>query len=399
MTKNKIFIINILILLSTISYSQKLSEQAEISLLTCSPGDELYATFGHSAIRITDKGLAIDWVYNYGTFNFKVKNFYLKFIRGYLNYQLVATKYTAFHKEYTTDNREVWQTTLNLTPEQKQEVFRFLENNRLPENKYYQYDFFFDNCATRIRDMFDTTLTDLLIYPERNYTPTFRQTLKPYIKNIPWERFGINLLLGLPADQKIDTWSAMYLPDYMDTIYSNIIIKQETEKQKLEVNRKQIIFKKEPIYQKTFFDYLSPIVVFSILLVVLCFVSYKEHKNNKIYTWIDGAIYLIVGFIGLLLLFMWFGTAHQAVVNNLNIIWALPTHFIVAFALFKRKNLKRYTYYFLITAVINSLLLILWKVNPQQYDLALIPILLILIVRSVKTFYHLKINNSNNNDK
>ena len=144
---------------SLLSAQIQLSNKAEISIITCGPTQaELYSAFGHSAIRVHDSLNQIDAAYNYGLFSFDQPNFYLNFARGSSFYILGVQSYPDFRYTYIYYNRSLHEQKLNLTPEQKQKVFDFLQWNALPENKSYRYDYFYDNCATRVRDVFNKTL-------------------------------------------------------------------------------------------------------------------------------------------------------------------------------------------------------------------------------------------------
>ena len=154
------FLILIVLLSSIKVLSQDiiLSSKAEISVITCDPGSELYSSFGHSAFRVVDRITGIDQVYNYGTFNFKTNNFYIKFVRGKLLYDLSSYPFHYFLRDYVKENRTVIEQVLELEPSSKQSFFDFLQNNAKPENKSYLYDFFFDNCATKLPEVSDKVL-------------------------------------------------------------------------------------------------------------------------------------------------------------------------------------------------------------------------------------------------
>ena len=150
-----------------------LSETAVISVLTMGPGNALNDSFGHSAFRILDPNQHIDMVYNYGVYDFDTPHFYLKFTKGQLLYQLDRTSFNLFYRHYLEQNRWIKEQVLNLTTAEKQEVFNFLQNNYLPENRNYTYDFFFDNCATRIRDVLARVLKNKLVYNSQFETDTY----------------------------------------------------------------------------------------------------------------------------------------------------------------------------------------------------------------------------------
>ncbi len=164
----------------------ELSEDAEFSLITCSPGDEIYNLFGHSAIRLRDPNLRLDFVYNFGTFDFSTPNFVLRFIQRKLMYSLSKSSYNPFLRVYVYENRAVSEQKLLINREQKQNLFIYLEKNYLPQNREYLYDFFYDNCASRIRDAFEKGI-DKVIIPEKKSKKTFRAFLKEYLNQDPLE--------------------------------------------------------------------------------------------------------------------------------------------------------------------------------------------------------------------
>lgn len=129
------------------------SSRLRISLLTCTPGDELYSTFGHSAVRVFDSTSSKDIVFNYGMFDFEDPDFYVKFVKGKLRYFVAADNFENFKTEYQYYHRGITEQVINLSAEEKTAIQKFLYNNIREENKYYKYDFLFDNCTTRLRDI------------------------------------------------------------------------------------------------------------------------------------------------------------------------------------------------------------------------------------------------------
>jgi len=189
---------------------------ATISLLTCAPGAELYSIFGHSAIRVQDPSKGIDEVYNYGMFSFGTPNFYVKFVKGKLPYWVSKGNFPRFMREYEREQREVFQNELLLTSDEKKEVLAFLENNIKKENRVYAYDFFYDNCSSRIRDVLETTLGERLRWsPKEEKDYTYRNLLDLYLLDSHWSDFGIDLILGKPTDENADVRQQMFLPDFL----------------------------------------------------------------------------------------------------------------------------------------------------------------------------------------
>lgn len=359
--------------------AQRLSENAQISLLTCNPGTELYSVFGHSAIRVKDYDKGIDWVYNYGTFNFRTPNFYLKFVRGQLDYQLSVNHMRDFLAEYQYENRSVYEQVLDLTQAEKEEVFNFLEFNRLPENMYYRYDFFFDNCATRVRDVFQKEMSNGVKFDEGAYnSQTFRQMLKPYLEPQPWSRFGINLVLGAIADREATLNESIFLPDYMKVAFEHGKLGE-----KMFVKSSKSLFEQKIIEEKIPL-FMRPGFVFWSVLILMLLITFLELKKKKTYKLIDFILFLFVGIIGLILFLLWFATDHTAVVYNWNLLWAIPTHLFVAFMVFRKSKSNFLKYYFFVSGILTASALIFWFLIPQQYDLAFIPIMLMASLRSFK---------------
>ena len=194
--------------------AQQLSETAQISLLTCSPGEELYARYGHTAIRVLDEVNDMDIVFNYGIFDFNTDHFYWKFVRGETWYELGASPYRYFMYEYDRDNRPVYEQVLDLTAAQKELLWQRLVDNYRPENRKYLYNFVFDNCATRPYVLIKKALGDSIISDYRGYTGvSYRSFLRHYTGKWTWENAGINLLFGPKADQPMETEQRLFLPE------------------------------------------------------------------------------------------------------------------------------------------------------------------------------------------
>ncbi|MCF6241013.1 MAG: DUF4105 domain-containing protein [Bacteroidales bacterium] len=373
----------ILIIFPIGANAQKLSPQAQISLITCAPGEELYSVFGHNAVRVKDPAHRIDWVYNYGTFDFDEPGFYVKFVRGKLNYMLSVGYFRNFIYSYQRQNRSVNEQILNLTVEQKQKLFDFLQYNARPENKFYKYDFFFDNCATRVRDVLENELgKDLHFNPDYKDSLSFRDLLMPYLQEHYWSRFGINLILGAVIDRKATFRETMFLPDYLEKAAAGATIK---------INGKLIPFVKhsQKLFVQTENDtttafILRPSTLFWTLFLTALILFYFEYKKQKIYKIFDFIFFFIIGIVGIILFLVWTATDHTAVVQNWNLLWALPPHFFIAFLLLMKKKPAFLKYYFLITGSLAILIFPFWWLIPQVLDYAIIPLLLIIALRSYR---------------
>ncbi len=329
--KKTLVIIALLLFVSNIFAEKtlvKLSGKAEISILTCDPGKELYSSFGHTAIRIIDPVLGFDKVYNYGTFDFATPNFYMKFVRGQLNYRLSVGVFSHFEEEYIKDKRSIYEQVLNIDSTLKQKVFVMLEENNLAENRYYKYDFFFDNCSSRVRDILDSALNNKIEFIDLDKDDkTFRDLIHPYIEENVWACFGIYILLGTPADRVAESYDYMFLPDHLMHEFNHATYHGEPV-----IKEFKIVYEHEEIKQQIPF-YSKPVFVMWVLFGFLFIVSIIGIVRKKWFRIIDVLLFFMIGILGLLVLGLWTATDHTTTINNLNILWAIPLHFPMAFIL------------------------------------------------------------------
>ena len=358
-----------------------ISENAQISLITGEPGKELYTAWGHSAIRVYDPTRGIDFVYNYGTFDFNAPGFYQKFLQGKLNYFLNVYDFKRMVMEYQYYDQSLYEQIINLSFDEKKEIYEFLNNNALPENKFYLYDFFFDNCSSRIRDVFQDILGPKLVFEDQHITShkTLRQLLDEFLLERKWGDFGIDLILGLPADQVASSWEYMFLPFKLYDAFENAVI-YGVENNKPFVRSTMPIHESAKTPSESSFR-ISPLMLFWALLFIVIIMSLSIDKEKIALKILDTLLFVIIGLSGMLIAFLWFGTDHIATKDNLNLLWAFPTHIILPFIVFKDISSKWITYYFLFWMIFLILFLGSWMALPQQMNYANIPIILILIIR------------------
>lgn len=351
-----------------------------ISLLTCAPGQELYSTFGHTAIRIFDSATHSDIVYNYGTFDFDDPNFYMKFVRGKLDYFLSADYFPDFMQEYVAEQRSVTEQVLNLTCTQKAQIVHALEVNMQGANRRYKYDFIYDNCTTRVRDLIFGSLPKAGV--AKQLVPpgtTARNLIYTYLDRggEPWSKLGIDILLGAKLDRPLDNTVAMFLPDYLMKGADSAVINQT---QPLVAQKHMLLQVPSPVAAN--WNY-APLATFTILcaLMFLLYIS-PAKRAQAISRFLDSFLLYLTGLLGILLVFMWWGTDHKMTKDNYNLLWALPTNFIAAFFLWRNPLwLRRYFY---IAFAINALLFAGWFWMPQQMNIALAPLVLLLLFRYAK---------------
>ena len=346
-----------------------------ISLLTADTGQELFLRFGHSAIRVKIDSFDYDAVYNYGTFDFDQPNFYVNFARGKMHYYLNRTSFDRFIADYMYENRRIREQVFELDSVQTMFVLHFLENNYLPENRYYWYHFLYDNCATRIRDLMLQTY-DVTTLPQARETPTFRDLIHRCTKGHPWGKFGIDIALGLPTDQKTGTKEQMFLPDYIFDTFAKLLYRGRP----IVKETRDIFIPTQPAIQPP--GFITPTVV-CFLILALAFLFSFVRKGAIIF---DFLLFFVVGLVGLLVTFLWFFTDHTNTINNLNIIWALPTHLVMAFFLLCKQRSNFTRKYFLATAIIAMLLVVSWIFLPQRLNPSLIPLVIAVALRAFRIF-------------
>jgi len=349
-----------------------------ISLLTCSPGAELYSTFGHTAIRVTDSARSIDMVYNYGTFDDRDPNFYAKFTKGIMVYALSNYSFQDFLMEYQYEKRGVIEQNLALSGDEKQRLYAALRENAMEPNRFYNYYFHTDNCTTRARDVIarkaGATVVFKNILPQK--TPTYRNLIYTYLDNNNqyWSKLGIDILLGSNFDKKVTNDEAMFLPDYLMKGFDNAT-----------ANEHPLVAQKQTVLPMTAEPpagaLLTPLVIFSILFLIIGLLSFSANIwAQRFLNVFDSIFFLFLGICGLLIVTLWAIRIDTVCRNNFNVIWALPTHFFIAFVVYlKRKWLQQY---FGVVFGLTLLFALSWVFIPQQFNMAVLPVLGIILLRS-----------------
>ena len=345
--------------------SPTLSAQSKVVMFTCGPGTELYAGFGHSAIWVSDTNKGIDRLYNYGTFDFNTPHFYWKFIRGKLNYMLSVTTLRRFINEYDYRQIEVSAQELNLSTKEKQTLYELLETNALPENRFYKYDFFYDNCATRIRDIVVEANHGEIDFNTSDQHLSFREMLFPYLTHTPWTKLGINIVLGLSSDIIATPNQYMFLPEYMYDAFKIAKVKTSNNEHQLVDSNRRVLESKLKFSHQLLTD---PILIFGLFFLLTAMLTLIEIKKKRYFKAFDMTLNIVAIVAGLFLFFMWVGTDHSATNYNMNILWLLPAQAIFIFSHFfkspKREQLVHVAFY-TITAII--LAMFFW---PQKTEIS-----------------------------
>jgi membrane-associated HD superfamily phosphohydrolase len=375
----------IFILLSFLSIIQNnaqanLSVYSEISIVTAGPGEKLYEKFGHAEIRIKDPVLNLDLIYNYGVFDFNQPNFLLNFADGKMYYVLARYDFKYFLASYKKDKRWVKQQVLDLTTAEKQYFFLYLESNALTKNATYLYDPFFNNCASKLRDITTKILNENVVLSSKNIQnkKTLRKLMNKEIVWNTWGNFGINLITGTILDIERNQLEYTYLPDYLFKTIKNAKIKRENKFVSL-VKKEEVLLNFKEISNTT--SIFNPLLLFTVLLFLVIFITYKDIKNQQRTKWLDFIIFFITGIVGLILSYFWFFSSHKTAPNNYNILWAFFPNLIVAFMITKALAKKWLSKYLMVLFACLLLVPVLWTLGLQVFPITAIPLLLLLLIR------------------
>ena len=350
----------------------RLSNEAIVSILTCGGGPELYEAFGHTAIRVKDPLQALDLVFNYGIFDFNQENFYGNFAKGSMRYMLGLSNFEDFMFQYRHHKRSVREQVLNLESAERQAVVNYLNNNLRPENREYLYDYFYNNCSTKIIELLDSSLNKNVIWeqcqPEGKVS--FRALIYKYTVFQPWGRLGIDLGLGALIDRPMYGKQLQFLPDGVEEDLNRAKVMRGLIEFPL-VLGSSVLYQSAVFYGSDSF-FISPAFIFSIVFfisIVLFFYDQKYLKIRKLYS---SFLFIVAGLLGWIELSIWLFTNHKTAAWNFNLLWANPLFLFLGLYFIISKNhsatLKRVVFYYLASV------LVFWFIIPQTLNVNLLPL-------------------------
>ena len=366
------FLIGILFSNKVVGQILPLSENTEVSIITCGTGAEIYSLFGHTAIRIKDAENQIDEVYNYGTFDFSTPNFYLKFVKGDLQYMETSCTFEEFFQEYLYEKRSVDEQILTISPSQKQALFDYLNASLQSEERFYTYKFIDKNCTTMVINAINKSIGKEVIVKNTKEDKTYRSILFPYFEGHFFEQLGTSIIFGTKVDLKGEE---LFLPaelqESIKTIsYNNRPLCKE--------NRKILEFKKEEVP----FSWWNNYYVFSLLLALVVLAN-----KSAIYK----TYFIALGLLGLFFIFAGFYSLHKELANNYNILLFNPLVFLVVYFQFKN-NRKGILYSSIVSSI--CLLAYVFILLNKPYLVIVLPLLITSAVGLVKLILK---NNTNYN--
>ena len=373
-----------LLFVGILSTNASSMDRVRISLLTCAPGSEIYALFGHSAIRYENPDQQEDWVFNYGMFSFKDPNFVMRFVKGETDYQLGVIPFAYFEAEYAMRGSSVYQQVLNLTNDEKELLVNLLKENYLPANRVYRYNYFYDNCTTRARDKIEESIQGKVIYPKNEKEVSFRDILHEFMVDSHWSEFGIDLCLGSEADQPIDERKQMFAPFYMLGAARGAMIHRGDTVVPLvleEVKIVDAVLEDEPAFP------LSPIFCsLLLLLVTMVVVAWSICKGRSCLAW-NALLFFLQGIGGCIIAFLFFFSLHPTVGSNWLLMLFNPLPLLYLPVLIYRGIKGKKDPYHWYNLVCLTSFMILIPFLPQEFNPTVLPLALSLILVSVGHLY------------
>ena len=373
----------------------RLSPEAKISILTSSPwNEEVYALFGHTALRIQDESQNIDLVFNYGLFDFNKPNFIYHFVKGETDYRLGAIEFINYAIEYQLNNLEVVEQVVQLTDAEKNKLWGLLLVNYSPENREYRYNFFFDNCSTRPFYLINESLEGDLMLAPLGETQTFRQLINQCTANFAWLTYGINLVVAQPADEIIDKYQMLFLPYHLMKALESATVSLSDGSTYPVVKDQAVIIESEPDNgvegTVALVSLFSPAVVSALLLALLLLFAYSGETRGRVFTIITYILFFIAGIGGCIVFFLSFFSLHPAMFPNWNLLWLQPLQLIVPIVgIVKLRSKLLYCYHFINFAALLFFIAAAPFVK-QAIPLASVFFVLSLMLCSVRYLYYFK---------
>lgn len=388
----------------------------QASLLTCSPGSEVYELFGHEAIRIRgidEKGLPVDTVWNYGVFDFAAPGFLYRFVKGETDYMVEPCPMEWFLQSYILRGSGVTEQDLNLTSAETYTLRKLLQINSLPENRTYRYNYIRDNCATRPADMIEAAAAPRhIIYPDTIYYSTFRKAMREFHKNYPWYQFGIDLVLGGGLDLPVESREELFAPLLMEQKVGRAKFNDGTPL----VKSTRILYA-GPLAESlkntgvtTYSDagtdkspdlptlremgrilpptpwYLSPLAV-ALAVMVLCFIAgWWQFRRDNVIPWVNTLFFGILGLAGSLVWFLVFCSTHDSTSPNLLAIWLNPFQLLLAVTVWWRKTRVLSGILAAVNLAVIVVLVAAWPLQTQVANPAVWPLLAATLALSISLF-------------
>ena len=377
----KILLILLSVFLLEIHAQENIEEipQYEISILTIGPGNSLSDAFGHSGIRVIDRVNDYDIVFNYGVYDFNAPNFYGNFVKGRPIYSLGINNFENFYRSYVNQSRQIIEQKLNLSEYKKRVLVNKLITNSKEENKDYEYNYFENNCSTKIGDIFNELLEEEIrnegINLDNINSNSYRKLVYQHVVPNSWAALGIDICLGSVIDKNITDQDELFLPYNLKLYFDKLGNSNIKNGDLVETS---ILFGEYISYKETAFSPLYVLLIISLIIIVITFLDYLRITRS---VFLDIIILLATGLVGLLLAYLCFFSNHIASAWNYNLLWAIPFNLILLFQLVKKKSNRWIISYLKINILMLLLMSLHWIVGIQVFNISLISLILALLIR------------------
>ena len=367
---SKVIFLTLLSVIVFPTFAQKTSSSSQetdsirVSLLTCNPHNEVYSLYGHTAIRIQNFTTNEDLVVNYGIFSFDKPYFILRFIFGLTDYEIGIQDFETFAYQYAYYGSKVTEQVLSFTSKEKNEIINAINTNLLPQNKVYRYNYFYNNCTTKARDILLGSIKREIKYAKRIDTSvTYRQIVHECTKEHPWFRFGNDLLLGYQADLNLNRTQKQFLPATLKSDFSDATLVDKQHKETKLVKETSLVVNPPTIIEDNS-DIISPLECFASLFIFTLLISIIEIKTKRIMWIYDFLLLLSSGIIGLIILAMVF-SQHPTVNINFQILLFNPLSLCFIYKTIKEERKEHLYFYW--KALLLMLIIFLFLGFYQQY--------------------------------
>lgn len=362
------------------------TDSLRISLITCEPGPDIYQVYGHSAIRVQSFGnRPFDMVFNYGTFYFD-EDFIGKFVKGETDYMLGVSHFDDFMYDYVERRSSVIEQELNLTPHQKADLCHMLIENAKPENCVYRYNFLYDNCATRPRDMVVALLRaykEEVDFKPAAQLPTVRDVIRQYNANYSWTLLGMEIVLGCELDRKGDYGTLMFSPMILRDAFNKAVISSDDGSLRPLVSQETTLYNSGviPVLPPTPW-YMSPLLVGIIFLLIATFITWHDKKKERVSRWFDSLLNVIFFAMSLLIYFLILFSSHPATTVNINALIFTPIAIIPATFSYFGKGVTIVRWYHCINILLVLIAILLGGIGVQQLHMVVYILAFISLMRS-----------------
>ena len=356
------------------------SESARVSVLICAPGEPIYSQFGHAAIRVCDTAKDVDAVFDYGVFEINdIPSFAWNFLTGEMYYLLDARPYHFTKTLYEYEQREIVEYSLNLTQKDKESICKYLLWNLKPQNKSYLYNFFDDNCATRIRDILEINC-DKVLWCDTVELHTWRQVLLRYVGDKSWVSFGLHIGLGVPTDRQMSVRQTMFIPEYLGKSLERGRIAD-----KHMTTTTQVVLDGNVTHTLPWWNN-SVLILWLMFVLVLAITVYEIIKKIRCIV-CDSLIFFLLGFLGCFIWITSFASIHSLVFPNCNALWLRPLHLVFAFV-FLVPTWRKVTKWYIPFSVVMVVVYVLFSLLSGQFiPSASWAIMAILVLRMISFPY------------